>query len=153
MANWTRNNATVERVEGEIVNDGKEVQPQTPNGNTIEPEEKKPGFFQKAGDALASFGKRLWHAPTWAKVAFGSAVGLGAGYAIAKFTGQEQDEAEEFVPVRIEWTEDVPEIPEIPEMPVEEITNVTEEAAEATARLSSAVEQIIAPTLDEATTE
>lgn len=150
MANWTRNNATMPRVDGEVVNDG--AGNQTPNGNPIGPEEKKPGFFVKAGNALASFGRRLWHAPTWAKVAFGSAVGLGAGYAIGKLTGTEQDEAEEFVPVRIDWTEDVPEIPEMP-IETAEIADTAEEAAEATARLSSAVEQIIAPSLDEVTTE
>lgn len=150
MANWTRNNA-MPRVEGEVVNDG--AGNQTPNGNPIGPEEKKPGFFAKIGDAAVSFGKRLWHAPTWAKVAFGSAVGLGAGYAIGKLTGTEQEDTQEFIPVRIEWTEE--DVPEIPEMPIqtEEIADVAEEAAAATARLSDAVEQIIAPTLDEVTTE
>lgn len=145
MANWTKE--TVERVEGEIVSDGKENQAQTPNGNPIGPEEKKKGFFAKAGDAAVSFGKRLWHAPTWAKVAVGSAVGLGAGYLIGKLTGQEQEDTQDFVPVRIDWTteEEVPEIPEIPEMPaVEEITDADEISA-ATERLSDAVEQIIAP--------
>lgn len=155
MANWTKTD-TVERVEGEIVNDGKENQTQTPNGNTIEPEEKKKGFFETIGGACASVGRAVWHAPTWAKVAVASAFGLGTGYLIAKFTGQEQEDTQEFIPVRIDWTdEEVHEIPEIPEMPaVEEIADA-EEISAATERLSDAVEQIIAPATEamEVTTE
>ena len=94
-------------------------------------------------------GRCIRGASTTTKVVVAGAIGLGAGYAIHKFIGDDHDgdtvdltlsfPASMISEEQTALTDNVvAEIPEIPEMDTDEI-------AEATGRMSDAVEQIIAP--------
>lgn len=154
MANWTKN---VERVEGEVVSTPDQEQQTggatTPAGNAIEAE-KKEGFFTRfVVNPAKAVGRCIRGASTTTKVVVAGAIGLGAGYAIHKFIGDDHDG--DTVDLTLSFPANmiseepmaptdnvVAEIPEIPE------AVDADEIAEATGRMSEAVEQIIAPAVE-----
>ena len=158
MANWTK---TVERVEGEVVSTPDQEQQQTagattPAGNAIEAE-KKEGFFTRfVVNPVKKGVHAVVHAPTAVKIGAAAVLGAAAGVAYCKFTGEDEDgdtiDLTLSLPVSV-LNEDqtaladnvTVEIPEIPE------TVDADEIAEATGRMSDAVEQIIAPATEAVT--
>lgn len=150
MANWTKN---VERVEGEVVSTPDQEQQTgatTPAGNAIEAEKKEGIFTRFVVNPAKAVGRRVRGASTTTKVVVAGLLGLGTGYAIHKFIGDDHDG--DTVDLTLSFPASmiseeptaltdnvVAEIPEIPE------TVDADEIAEATGRMSDAVEQIIAP--------
>ena len=141
-------------MEGEVIPPTPDQEQQTggvttPAGNAIETE-KKEGFFTRfVVNPAKAVGRCIRGASTTTKVVVAGAIGLGAGYAIHKFIGDDHDgdtvdltlsfPASMISEEQTALTDNVvAEIPEIPEMDTDEI-------AEATGRMSDAVEQIIAP--------
>lgn len=153
MANWTKEE-NINRVEGEVIPPTPDQEQQTggaatPAGNTIEAE-KKEGFFTRfVVNPVKKGVHAVVHAPTAVKVGAAAVLGVAAGVAYSKFTGDDRDEdtidLTLSLPVSV-LNEDqtalaenvVVGIPEIPETDADEID-------EAVGRMSDAVEQIIAP--------
>lgn len=153
MANWTKE--TINRVEGEVIppTPGQEQQTggaTTPAGNAIEAE-KKEGFFTRfVVNPVKKGVHAVVHAPTAVKIGAAAVLGAAAGVAYCKFTGDDHDgdtvdltlsfPASMISEEQTALTDNVvAAIPEIPE------TVDADEIAEATGRMSDAVEQIIAP--------
>lgn len=152
MANWTKE--TVNRVEGEVIPPTPDQEQQTggattPAGNTIEAEKKEGVFSRFVVNPVKKCVHAVVHAPTAVKVGAAAVIGVAAGVAYSKFTGDNQEEDTIVptlsLPVSVLNEEQtalannvVVGIPEIPETDKDEID-------EAVGRMSDAVEQIIAP--------
>lgn len=152
MANWTKE--TVNRVEGEVIPPTPDQEQQTggattPAGNTIEAEKKEGVFSRFVVNPVKKCVHAVVHAPTAVKVGAAAVIGVAAGVAYSKFTGDNQEEDTIIptlsLPVSVLNEEQtaladnvIVGIPEIPETDKDEID-------EAVGRMSDAVEQIIAP--------
>lgn len=159
MADWTKE--PMERVEGEVIQPTPDQEHQqtrgatTPAGNAIEGEKKEGIFTRFVVKPVKAVGRCIRGASTTTKVVVAGAIGLGAGYAIHKFIGDDRDDdtidLTISLPVSV-LNEDqtaladnaVVDIPEIPETDTDEID-------EAVGRMSDAVEQIIAPATEAVT--
>lgn len=158
MADWTKE--PMERVEGEVIPPTPDQEQQTggattPAGNAIEGKKKEGIFTRFVVKPAKAVGRCIRGASTTTKVVVAGAIGLGAGYAIHKFIGDDHDEdtidLTLSLPVSV-LNEDqtaladnvVVDFPEIPETDTDEID-------EAVGRMSDAVEQIIAPATEAVT--
>lgn len=153
MADWTKTD-TINRVEGEVIPPTPDQEQQTggattPAENTIEAEKKEGVFSRFVVNPVKKCVHAVVHAPTAVKVGAAAVLGVAAGVAYSKFTGDNQDEdtidLTLSLPVSVLNEEQtaladnvVVGIPEIPETDKDEID-------EAVGRMSDAVEQIIAP--------
>ena len=94
MANWTKE--TLNRVEGEVIPPTPDQEQQTggattPAGNTIEAEKKEGVFSRFVVNPVKKCVHAVVHAPTAVKVGAAAVLGVAAGVAYSKFTGDNQD--------------------------------------------------------------